>query len=304
MTDTPPIEAELEPAAAPSGSRVPLIIGVVAVLVAVAGGAALFMRAGQEDPQARLAAAAGAAEGAGSFRIEMKMEVKARSFGFSFGGTGAVADAKRGLMTMTMEVAGTETQMVSGDGKIYVKLPATGIAAAGGKQWASYPVPSAANPAAGGDLLSSSNPLAQLRQLGAVDGPIQDLGTETIRGTEATHLRAFVDLRKVSEKTGVTIPPEAAAAMSQLGNVPYDVWLNVDDLPVRVGFSMELNQPPAGKVTTSMTMDYFDFGVEGITVELPPASDVFETDMAGAQRLLGQGMASSSGSMTAVRPAG
>jgi hypothetical protein len=110
---------------------------------------------------------------------------------------------------------------------------------------------------------------------------IEEVGTETIDGTETTHYRGTLDLEKAAEQA----PPEARESVraavdqvkEQLGSttVPIEVWVGSDDLIRRMAFEYPLPAEAGGSDTSQMVlqMDLFDYGAT-IEIEPPPADQV------------------------------
>jgi hypothetical protein len=162
--------------------------------------------------------------------------------------------------------------LLAGD-EVYYQLPAGTLL--GGEQWVKVDV-EALRYAVGVDLEQlaraiQSDPGQYLRWLGAVGENVERVGTETVRGTEATHYRATVDLDEVLD-TAAPEGRDATRALTdflqrqlELGELPIDVWVDGDELVRRIRLAYDVSGTP-----TRITMELDDFGVE---VDAPPAPD-------------------------------
>jgi hypothetical protein len=166
-----------------------------------------------------------------------------------------------------------ELDLLLAGGEVYYQLPAGTLL--GGEQWVKVDV-EALGDAVGVDLEQlaraiQSDPGQYLRWLGAVGENVERVGTETVRGTEATHYRATVDLDEVLD-TAAPEGRDATRALTdflqrqlELGELPIDVWVDGDELVRRIRLAYDVSGTP-----TRITMELDDFGVE---VDAPPAPD-------------------------------
>ena len=103
------------------------------------------------------------------------------------------------------------------------------------------------------------------------------IGTEQIRGVEAEHFTANVDVGVAAEAaTG-----ESKAALERLAEqlaqtaLPLEVWLDEDDRVVRMRIPVILEatpeEPEPPRITT--TLELFEFGA-AVTIEAPPADQL------------------------------
>jgi hypothetical protein len=87
-----------------------------------------------------------------------------------------------------------------------------------------------------------------------------------------------VDVKKMIEKQA---DPDLkklmqAALDGGMTTLTNDVWLDAENLPVRLKMDMPFTNPADKKPTTlKTTVDYSDWG-KAVTVEAPPASEVGE----------------------------
>lgn len=177
-------------------------------------------------------------------------------------------------MQMTMTMSMGEITMRFVDNVVYMKMPQP---LQPGKPWLKIDLADKSNPMAkamGGSLDSMKNndPREIVKQL--VDaGEIKSVKEEEIDGKQTTHYKLVVDPSKL-KGGGLGMDEKSVAALEKAGikEMPMDIWVDGDNLPVR--FVTEIPAMaggPAGKVQA----DYSDWG-KGVTVEAPPAAEVAE----------------------------
>jgi hypothetical protein len=135
------------------------------------------------------------------------------------------------------------------------------------------------------------DPRQALAQLKYAAGEIEKVGTEEIRGTETTHYKGDVDLRKSIEQVPAAKRDDAKRAIDKIIEIsgsegfPMDVWIDGDKLVRRIRMQMTLNNPAfGGEMDMDMTMEMFDYGTP-VTIDVP--SDDEAEDLTGqvAQQL-------------------
>jgi hypothetical protein len=102
--------------------------------------------------------------------------------------------------------------------------------------------------------------------------------TEQLNGHPTRHYSMIMDLRKMMADPHATVDEKQmlqqtvnAGATTQ----SYDVWVDADNLPVRVRVSVAMPDPSdrAKTVTSNTTTDYSDWG-QPVTITAPPADQV------------------------------
>ena len=194
------------------------------------------------------------------------------------------------------DVAGTlppdalEGEVVFDGFEIYMQLPILTASLPEGKSWLKLDLQSALE-GQGVDLgqlgsIGQSNPTATLRQLEAVSEDLEDVGEEDVRGVPTTHYEATVDLTRYpdvvpeEEREAVQESVDALIELTGTETIPTEVWVDEDGLVRRFSQSYSYDQPPAGEVRQSQTIEFSDFGTE-VDVEIPPEDEVFDaTDLA------------------------
>lgn len=172
----------------------------------------------------------------------------------------------------------------------YVHLPAEAANDMGGKRWIKIDLQAllqrtGVNANLGALLQGQSGDPTQ--GLGMVRGAenVVAVGTEQVRGAEATHYHLDVNLQKAVDQQPT---PEARAAMQQLVNLytvptrPVDVWLDSDGRVRRLQQTLDFSVvrfPPAiaGQVqrlgSPTLTVEYYGFG-QSVDTQLPSPDQV------------------------------
>lgn len=122
-----------------------------------------------------------------------------------------------------------------------------------------------------------SDPLAQMEMLQGLDGEIEELGSELIRGVPTTHYRFTVDAAQAFENPAFE-GMDLDAVREQLGDqqIPIELWIDRDNLMRRMRYSMDMQDPESGRsLTMTFESDFFDFGAEQ-DVTAPPEAEVVD----------------------------
>ncbi len=140
----------------------------------------------------------------------------------------------------------------------------------------------------------SSDPSQFLTFLRSVSGDIKKVGEEEVRGTATQHLHTTIDLPKLVDRVPRKDRAKARNALAGLGkraaatlkSVPADVWVDKDNLVRRfsmtyavpassstTGSTTGATPPDSAKVTTALTIEFFDFG-KSVDISPPPADQV------------------------------
>jgi hypothetical protein len=232
-------------------------------------------------------------------KVSLDLSIKGSGSG-AFGVTadGAI-DFATGDSQMNLELGGflssfltdgIETRNV--DGIAYVRMPSVaGVALPDGKQWISVDASKLELPSSSGDstlgISGQSNPAKILAYLERVSNGVQQVGTEHVRGEEATHYQASVDLGKAVDRADV--PPALRRAVDELqGNttdIPVDVYVDGEGRVVRLEMDLDLasflgasgSTGSEGGASIALTQDFYDFGTS-VNVEAPPADQVTTID--------------------------
>jgi hypothetical protein len=185
-------------------------------------------------------------------------------------------------MAMDMDTGQTgKMSMVLLDGVLYMKLPAE--LSQGGKPWIKIDSKDKSNPLA--QVLSSvvdqmrqnADPRAALEQFQEA-GEITSSSKEELNGEQTTHYKITVDVQKLADNQQDPTLKQAmeSAIESGLKDFPVELWVNGDNLPVRMKVQMPTTDPTSGKsVPVNVQVDYSKWG-EPVEIEPPPADQVGE----------------------------
>jgi len=167
--------------------------------------------------------------------------------------------------------------MVLTDGVLYLKPPTE---VAPGKAWVKIdstsdgPVAKALGSLTQ-QLRNNADPRRTLAQFQTA-GSITATKSEDLNGVPTTHHTITVDVRKLVEAQQ---DPTFKKAMTEavdggLKDFPVDVWLDEQDLPVRIALAMPAPDPATGKTTqATVQVDYSAWGAP-VTIDAPPADQV------------------------------
>ncbi|MCT2586270.1 LppX_LprAFG lipoprotein [Actinophytocola gossypii] len=206
------------------------------------------------------------------------LEMTADAAGMKLTGEGDLeVGADQASMDMTMSTPSGEMSVVFTDGVLYVRTPQE---VEPGKSWLRIDQE-------GDDPLSKAlaTMTEQMRQNADPRRTLeqfQDAGTITaqeegveVNGERTTHYRIIVDVQKVAEQQQ---DPMVRKALRQAGlkDFPIELWVDEEDLPVRMKVDMPLADPASGKAAkASIQLDYTDWG-EPVEITAPPAGQVAE----------------------------
>ena len=280
-----------------------LVLALAALVAVVAAGCG----AEEIDPRTAVAEASSNTTNAGSSRLEFSLAMTIAGQEIALTGNGEFDyAAQRGRlaydMSSILEGIPGAPPGVFGDGMMelvydenafYIGFPegsAIEQELGSGKRWMRIDLGTLGD-AAGFDLGAlmqlDQNPVDQLRLLQAASDEVEDLGREDVRGVETTHYRARVDFDRATDAAldQADLPEgEREALERQLrdlqeqagadATISMDVWLD-DEGRLRRS-TMEMAMVAEGEeLTTQMTMELYDFGVE-VDVEPPPAREVID----------------------------
>ena len=223
---------------------------------------------------------------AGTARVSFELTAQARGREVTTTGEGEFdLSGQRGHMTMTSPQAAGDgkIEMIFEGTTIYMRYPQITEMLPGKEEWVSMDL-QAMGESIGFDLKAlmqggNNDPTQSLNYLRGAAGDVETVGEEEVRGVATTHYRATIDLDKVVENA----PPEAREALRtsikvlrseiDADGIPVDVWIDGDGVARR--FSQTIDGVEG--LSTSMTMEMYDFGTE-IDVEPPPPGQVIDFD--------------------------
>ncbi|MFN8034499.1 MAG: LppX_LprAFG lipoprotein [Acidimicrobiia bacterium] len=254
------------------GRTVPiLLLGAVSVLPAACGNSSTGAAAKRStathlvgspgrSAARRIAAAADATAAMKSMRISLVLRGEANGESQTLRVNGVMsADGSRGRFTANLD--GRRGEMLVVDGYSYVSAPSLG------DRW--YKTRTSASASA------SPDPTSSLDALRGVSSDVAELGHETIHGTDTTHYRADLDLRKAADRASDRFDAEELRDALGSDTLPADVWIARDGTLRRIEFDVDAT---LGSVSgkAAMTFELYDFGVDVGEVRPPPADRVVE----------------------------
>jgi|GEM_PF-2193049 len=138
-----------------------------------------------------------------------------------------------------------------------------GSALLGGKEWISMDLS-----ALGGDSPAGANPANLLAMLRGI-ADVEEVGTESIRGNQATHYTGIINLADALGAAPSADKKQVSSVFENLSNeFPVDVWVDEQ------GRTVKLSTNGGGSENNfSFSLEFFDFGAD-LNISAPPASDV------------------------------
>ncbi len=190
----------------------------------------------------------------------------------------------KGSMMAAEPGAPEQVRMVWQDNVMYMDMGAAAAKDMDGKRWMKMDLQAAAESAGGdaGQAMSgledmNQNPAEQLALL--LESPnLKHVGEEKVDGVTAQHYKGTLTVKEMmasNENLDMLEPAERKELLANIeksGIKGYDteVWVNDDDMPVRMDVGMDT---PQGKLDMSMKLS--DYGAEA-RVQVPPAADTFD----------------------------
>lgn len=242
---------------------------VVALLVA------LLLTKGDDgvDVDDLLADAPRAVDEQGRAHLDMAVTVDQQGVDVAVDGTGAV-DFAAGAGWFTVELLGTTIELRT-DGETLFVLPS------GETTWLAAHAEDTA--ALGAFATGPSEAIAFVDLLRGTTEEVEDRGTEEIDGAETRHLRLKVDLdtavAAASEQSRPAI--EALRTFASDGVLPFDVWIDDRNLPVRQRIRGEVQG-----VAVVVTLDLTRWG-DPLDVAIPPEGAVRDIEADELTRIFG-----------------
>jgi len=210
------------------------------------------------------------------FKIAIDGKVSADGQNVSLSGSGAFDTASK-RMQMSVNAAGVSIDELLDATTLYIKIP--GGEATFGTPWASVDLkaisPAAASSLSGGS--SGGTDPSQMLALLKATGTVTQAGSEDVRGVSSTHYHVIVDLDRALAKQ----PPATRASLQKFiktyeqsagsHTLPMDVFV-ASGRVTRLSFAMDVCTA-AGKATTAISMDLYDYGPQNVA-DPPPADQV------------------------------
>jgi hypothetical protein len=275
----PAPEPEPEFKADPAWNKLLIVVGIVAVVVALLVVPGILNRGGK-NPVAAAAEATSDAAGvrvtfSGSAQGPEQMSLSGKgvlngetdSASFTISATGATAAGTQGF---SLE------EIIDG-GDIYLRSPELGAVLGGAGRWMLM------RSEVFGDLLQgdasgagfSGSPTQQLDALEQASDQVTEVGPERINGVATTHYRATLDIQKIVDELKDQVSGEfrdlIERSMDQVSGATVDVWIDSAGLLRR-----ETSTSAMGTLGSfTMTMDFSHYGIHP-QIAVPPSSEVFD----------------------------
>jgi hypothetical protein len=205
------------------------------------------------------------------------MVFRADAAGVTVEGEGDVRLGAQPAMDVTLTLPGQGSMdMRLVDNVAYVKLPQE---VEPGKPWVKIdangtdPISQAL-----GDSLeqmkTNGDPSKMIQQLKDA-GQITAQKSEELNGEQTTHYSITVDVAKAANASGME-EMLAEARKAGVSQIPLELWVNQENLPVRMSMEMPVKDPSSQASTTvKVSVDYSDWG-KPVDVAAPPAAEVAE----------------------------
>lgn len=210
---------------------------------------------------------------AGSGKFSFTMDGTASGQALNFSGDGAFDIAKNAFeMTMSLpaEAGGSKLTFRMVDGVAY--LSGAPLTAEG--QWMKMPLDQLG--ATGLDT-SSMDPAKSLEQLEGVADGVEEVAPISVRGVQAKGYAGTIDAAKALELAPAEQQTdEAKAAAAQLGSIPFTLYVDDQNRPVRM-----TEQITVEGSTLNVSMDYYDWG-SSVDVAAPDPASVTQAPDMGA----------------------
>jgi hypothetical protein len=189
-------------------------------------------------------------------------------------------DAANPAMTMDLTTSQGDMSMVLVDGIVYIKMPAGGELEPG-KPWLKIDPQSDSAfskvfAQLSDELSKNADPRSALEQFKET-GEITATKEEKLDGKQTTHYTITVDVQKLADSQDDPTQKAALESAIEAGlkKFPVEVWIDEDQLPVRIAFDMPAPDGQGGTATAKMQVDYTEWG-EPVDIAAPPADQVTE----------------------------
>lgn len=267
-------------------SRRAALAGLVlafAIVVAACGGGGTSGNAAVSIKTLQAAASNSQAAPSSRFTMDMKLDVHGEPMTITLDGV-AAGDGRTGEFKIAMPVVGTIEERIV-DHVIYMDLGSfPGAPADLAGKWVKLDLDQLKQQnGMFGDLANqaeTNSPNQGLEYLKGLSGDVQDLGQEDVNGQPATHYRASIDYSKVLDELP-NASQQTRDALSKLGTVPADVWIDGQDRVVKMHMTMDASAFGGGAGTADVTMQLSDFGVP-VDVQAPPADQTVDFSTLGS----------------------
>lgn len=204
-------------------------------------------------------------------------------------GEGVYAGANTQMfMTMQMDMPELQgmgmdnmnVEMILDGQTMYMKMPSD-LNPDPSKPWVKMSMGEAMGSQNFDQMAQQSDPTKMLEQLQQAGGEITGTEQTTLDGQNVTRYTIELDLSKAGDMVG---DPSIASAIPEGTMIPLELYLNGENLPVRVEMNMDEFIQSAGVPgldSAKMVMTYSDWG-KPVNIQTPPADQVTDMGSMGA----------------------
>jgi hypothetical protein len=260
------------------GRKAAITLPVVAALIAGCGSSG----ASRSDPVVR---AAYVTAGVPGYRIAAQMNVNSPlgSVAISMNGVYDRVN-RRGQLSAAESFAGKKINLTEIFSGLTFFMPTSAIPqlskVAGGKPWLKFDMSRMLGAMGLSSLPTGTDPSQYVDYLRAVHASPKRIGSARVRGVATTHYHATIDLSRYAD-----LVPSAQRAAAERGistleralgshSMPVDAWIDHGNLLRRLAFRVPECVDNV-RLSTSMTMDLYDYGTQR-PASLPAAADAYD----------------------------
>lgn len=260
------------------GRKAAITLPVVAALIAGCGSSG----ASRSDPVVR---AAYVTAGVPGYRIAAQMNVNSPlgSVAISMNGVYDRVN-RRGQLSAAESFAGKKINLTEIFSGLTFFMPTSAIPqlskVAGGKPWLKFDMSRMLGAMGLSSLPTGTDPSQYVDYLRAVHASPKRIGSARVRGVATTHYHATIDLSRYTDLVPRSQRAAAERGISTLEkamgghDLPVDAWIDHGNLLRRLVFRLPECVDNV-RLTTSMTMDLYDYGTQ-TPVSLPAAADAYD----------------------------
>lgn len=163
--------------------------------------------------------------------------------------------------------------------RVFMKFPLFTAMFGAETEWVSMPAEESEDFTTGFESVPS-DPNEVLDAYREADATVEDLGTETVNGVQATHYKITFDLEEMELTPQERAELEASGIFAE-GVVPMDLWISEQGYMVRMRLEIDGTgldvAPEEAFEKMIMTYDMVDIN-QPVTIEEPPASEVTDIE--------------------------
>lgn len=160
---------------------------------------------------------------------------------------------------------------------VYLKYPLMSMLMGAQTEWLSMPADESDLAQEVSPSGTPSDPTGMLDSFSTLEGSVEVVGTDNVRGIDTTRYRLLADAAWRDDLTAEELDELESQGFLTDGAFPLDLWIDDSGLVHRMAVDMEATGPTTGEFESmTMTFDFSGFG-ESILIEAPPPGDVTDT---------------------------